>query len=242
MSTAQFFIGVDGGATRCRARLRAASGRALAEETGPAANIYVDFDAGLGVIARTRRSGDRQGRARPESRGEMALGVGLAGLSSAQDAARVAAALPGWARVEAVNDAVTACVGANGVERRRTDHRRHRHGGHRPRRRRREDRRRPRFPARRRRIRRPHRRRRHARGDARVRRSGADERPVARLARPISMPIRCAMMHWAHRRQARRLRRLRAAGVRGRARRRSLARARSSGAPRARSSRSRARV
>ena len=48
------------------------------------------------------------------SRGEMALGVGLAGLSSAQDAARVAAALPGWARVEVANDAVTACIGANG--------------------------------------------------------------------------------------------------------------------------------
>ena len=50
MSTAQFFIGVDGGATRCRARMRAASGRALAEDAGPAANIYVDFDAGLGVM------------------------------------------------------------------------------------------------------------------------------------------------------------------------------------------------
>ena len=45
----------------------------------------------------------------------MALGIGLAGLSSAQDAARVAAALPGWARVEVANDAVTACVGANGA-------------------------------------------------------------------------------------------------------------------------------
>jgi glucosamine kinase len=44
----------------------------------------------------------------------MALGVGLAGLSSAHDAARVAAALPGWARVEVANDAVTACIGANG--------------------------------------------------------------------------------------------------------------------------------
>ena len=48
------------------------------------------------------------------SQGETALGVGLAGLSSAQDAARVAAALSGWARVEVANDAVTACIGANG--------------------------------------------------------------------------------------------------------------------------------
>ena len=50
VSTAQFFVGVDGGATRCRVRARAASGRALAEEVGPAANIYVDFEAGVSVM------------------------------------------------------------------------------------------------------------------------------------------------------------------------------------------------
>jgi len=114
VSTAQFFIGVDGGATRCRARMRAASGRALAEETGPAANIYVDFEAGLGAIGKLVAAVIAKAGLDPTSRGKMALGVGLAGLSSAQDAARVAAALPGWARVEVANDAVTACIGANG--------------------------------------------------------------------------------------------------------------------------------
>ena len=114
VSTAQFFIGVDGGATRCRARLRAASGRALAEDTGPAANIYVDFDAGLGVMRELVATVIAKAGLGAASRGEMALGVGLAGLSSAQDAGRVAAALPGWARVEVANDAVTACIGANG--------------------------------------------------------------------------------------------------------------------------------
>ena len=114
MSTVQFFIGVDGGATRCRARMRAASGRELAEDTGPAANIYVDFDGGLGVMRELVATMIAKAGLGASSRGEMALGVGLAGLSSAQDAARVAAALPGWARVEVANDAVTACIGANG--------------------------------------------------------------------------------------------------------------------------------
>ena len=114
VSTAQFFIGVDGGATRCRLRMRAASGRELAEATGPAANIYVDFDAGLGVIGELVAKVIARAGLSAASRREMAIGVGLAGLSSAQDAARVAAALPGWARVEAANDAVTACLGANG--------------------------------------------------------------------------------------------------------------------------------
>ncbi len=114
MATAQFFIGVDGGATRCRARMRAASGRELAEDTGLAANIYVDFEAGLGVIGELVATVIAKAGLGAASRGKMALGVGLAGLSSARDAARVAAALPGWARVEVANDAVTACIGANG--------------------------------------------------------------------------------------------------------------------------------
>ena len=115
VATARFFIGVDGGATHCRARIRDGAGRALAEDTGPAANIYVDFDAGLGVMRELvatviAKAGLGSGRC-----GEIALGVGLAGMSSTQDAARVAAALPGWARVEVANDAVTACIGANGA-------------------------------------------------------------------------------------------------------------------------------
>ena len=49
---------VDGGATRCRARLRDAAGAFLAEVEGPAANIYVDFD---GALARADRNHLRQG-------------------------------------------------------------------------------------------------------------------------------------------------------------------------------------
>ena len=38
------FIGVDGGATRCRVRVRDSEGRALAEALGEAsANVHVDF-------------------------------------------------------------------------------------------------------------------------------------------------------------------------------------------------------
>ena len=43
MATARFFLGVDGGATRCRARLRDSSGRELGHSVGPASNIYIDF-------------------------------------------------------------------------------------------------------------------------------------------------------------------------------------------------------
>jgi len=112
---ARYFIGLDGGATRCRARLLDFQGRRLAEQIGPAANIYVDFDQSLAGINQLAALVLRTAGLPLESKNETAFGLGLAGLSRAEDAARVGAALAGWARVEAVNDAVTACVGANGA-------------------------------------------------------------------------------------------------------------------------------
>jgi glucosamine kinase len=111
LTTARFFLGVDGGATRCRARLRDASGRELGHGAGPASNIYIDFEAAMRVVRETIISAIVPGA----SRQEIAVGLSLAGLSEDKEAERVAAALPGFARVVAVNDAVAACVGANGL-------------------------------------------------------------------------------------------------------------------------------
>jgi glucosamine kinase len=111
VAAAQFFLGVDGGATRCRARLRDASGRELGHGTGPASNIYIDFDAAMRVVRETIDSAI----AARAARRAIAVGLSLAGLSEEKEAERVAAALPGFARVVAVNDAVAACVGANGL-------------------------------------------------------------------------------------------------------------------------------
>lgn len=111
MATAQFFLGVDGGATRCRARLRDSSGRELGRGIGPASNIYIDFEAAMRVVRETIDSAIVEDPARHK----IAVGLSLAGLSDAKEAQRVAAALPGFAHVVAVNDAVAACVGANGL-------------------------------------------------------------------------------------------------------------------------------
>ena len=111
MATARFFLGVDGGATRCRARLRDSSGRELGNSVGPASNIYVDFDAAVRVVRETIDSVIAAGAARQE----IAVGLGLAGFSEDKEAERVAGALPDFARIVVVNDAVAACVGANGL-------------------------------------------------------------------------------------------------------------------------------
>jgi len=111
----RYFIGVDGGATRCRARLRDAFGRMLAQAIGPAADIYVDFEAGISVVRDVVDQTIVKADLAAAAQAQFALGLGLADVADSDDAKRVADALSGWARVEAANDAVTACIGANGA-------------------------------------------------------------------------------------------------------------------------------
>jgi glucosamine kinase len=108
-----WYVGVDGGATRCRARIRDAGGSVLAEAEGDAANIHVDFASAVSAMRSVvgevlRRAGVEAG-----DRPRVVVGLGLAGLSDAADAARVAEAFEGYALARAANDATTACIGAH---------------------------------------------------------------------------------------------------------------------------------
>ncbi len=113
MSGAPLTLGVDGGATRCRARLRDANGSALVEAAGAAANIHVDFVAAIAVLrALVGEVMDGAGLSDAD-RARIAIGFGLAGIEDLSDAARVVEAFPGFRLVRAANDAVTACIGAH---------------------------------------------------------------------------------------------------------------------------------
>ena len=111
-----YFLGIDGGATRCRARLRDAAGAMRAQTTGPAANIYVDYPSALAVVrAVIKETLDKAGL-RLDGSASVSLGLGLAGISTGADAARIVADLSaqnGIASVHAANDAVIACLGAH---------------------------------------------------------------------------------------------------------------------------------
>jgi glucosamine kinase len=109
----QYFLGIDGGATRCRARLRAVSGTVLAESGGAAANIYVDYDGALAVVRSTISQALLRAGLGVEDYGRVAVGLGLAGLSTGTEAARIVGDLRGYARVSAANDAATALLGAH---------------------------------------------------------------------------------------------------------------------------------
>jgi glucosamine kinase len=110
---AAFTIGVDGGATRARARLRDAGGQTLAEASGAAANIHVDFAAAIAVLRALVDEVLGKTGLGDADRGSIAIGLGLAGFKDGSDATRVAAAFPHFSLVRAANDATTACIGAH---------------------------------------------------------------------------------------------------------------------------------
>jgi glucosamine kinase len=106
-------IGVDGGATHCRARLRGAEGKLLAEASGAAANIHVDFAAAIEAIRAVVDEVLAKAQLGDADRARIAIGLGLAGFKEASDSTRVAEAFPAFRFVRAANDAATACIGAH---------------------------------------------------------------------------------------------------------------------------------
>ena len=108
-----WFVGVDGGATRCRARVRDAGGRALAEATGAAANIHVDFAAAIAVMREV--VGDvlkNAGLDPPTSPGSRSAS-GLPASTTARMRSGSSPPFPVMRGLSAANDASTACIGAH---------------------------------------------------------------------------------------------------------------------------------
>lgn len=108
------FMGIDGGGSTCRARLRDGAGAVLGEAVGGSANVYLDFAGALAAVRDCIGATLAAAGLPSDAGGRLRVGLGLAGVSSPAIAAEVAAALPGFAEVRVSNDAVTACLGAHG--------------------------------------------------------------------------------------------------------------------------------
>lgn len=103
------FLGIDGGGSRCRARIRGHSGQILGEAVGGPSNIYQDFDGAIGTITATARQAAARA-AIPTT--ELHAGLGIAGIVTSVGAEKIVSAKLPFASVTANNDAYTACVGA----------------------------------------------------------------------------------------------------------------------------------
>ncbi len=111
ISSQHIFLGIDGGGSGCRARIRDHSGAILGEAVGGAANIYQNFDAALAMIVATARDAAEKAG---QDIGNLHAGMGLAGIVTSVGAEKIKAAGLPFASVIADNDAYAACVGAFG--------------------------------------------------------------------------------------------------------------------------------
>jgi glucosamine kinase len=105
----RFFLGIDGGGSKCRARIRDDRGKLLGEAVGGASNIYQDFEGSLANII-AAASGAAQSADLHVS--ALHAGLGLAGIVTSVGAEKIQAAHLPFASVTADNDAYVACVGA----------------------------------------------------------------------------------------------------------------------------------
>jgi glucosamine kinase len=106
---APYFLGIDGGGSRCRARIRDAKGQVLGEAIGGASNIYQNFDSAISTIASAASDAARKAAIALES---VHAGLGLAGLITAVGTEKIAKAGLPFASTVSDNDAYVACLGA----------------------------------------------------------------------------------------------------------------------------------
>lgn len=106
------FIGVDGGGSRCRVRVRDRHGVLRGSIDGGTANVYLDFDTALGNI-RACLLASVAPFAAGSTPTTLRLGLGLAGVSGSRMAERVQAVLSDLGTVTVTNDGDVACIGAH---------------------------------------------------------------------------------------------------------------------------------
>ncbi|UDF05711.1 BadF/BadG/BcrA/BcrD ATPase family protein [Asticcacaulis sp. AND118] len=107
-----YYIGVDGGGTRCRARLRNRAGQVLGEGFGGAGNIRL----GLGLVWRNIMAAVDEALSQAHlthaDLPDIHIGLGLAGVTSATSAQVTIDAGPDFGGIFVASDAHAACLGA----------------------------------------------------------------------------------------------------------------------------------
>jgi glucosamine kinase len=107
--TTGVFLGIDGGGSKCRARVRDHDGKLLAEAVGGSSNIYQDFKGSTANIIAVAEDAAKQAGVKTE---QLHAGLGLAGIVTSVGSDKITKAGLPFASVAADNDAYIACVGA----------------------------------------------------------------------------------------------------------------------------------
>ena len=107
------YLGIDGGGSKCRARIRDSAGRLLGEAEGGHANIYRDKAEAMESILATARAAAVQAGSDENDLSHLHAGLGLAGITTEVMAREIEREAWPFASVTADNDAYAACLGAH---------------------------------------------------------------------------------------------------------------------------------
>ncbi|WP_215847852.1 BadF/BadG/BcrA/BcrD ATPase family protein [Candidatus Pantoea bituminis] len=110
-----YLLGIDGGGTRCRARLTS-NGTVLAEAIGGPANVWSDYDAALKSAEQLIAQVIAQAGLPSQALTQTTVVAGLAGANVASVKARLASWQPPCAALRVVSDVEIACAGAHAGE------------------------------------------------------------------------------------------------------------------------------
>ena len=114
--TAAYFLGIDGGGTNCRARVRDADGRLIGEATGGPSNIATDPVEAIANIARVSEAAFLKGGLPASRIAQGSACFGLAGANMAGASERVLSHNWPFQRLRLEHDGIIACVGAHAGE------------------------------------------------------------------------------------------------------------------------------
>jgi len=108
------YLGIDGGGSKCRARIRDSAGRLLGEGAGGPANIYRDRSEAIASLLAAAQQATLSADLGEDNLGHLQAGLGLAGITT-EKMARELEEQETWpfASVTIDNDAYAACLGAH---------------------------------------------------------------------------------------------------------------------------------
>ncbi|HYC01862.1 MAG TPA: BadF/BadG/BcrA/BcrD ATPase family protein [Azospirillaceae bacterium] len=111
--SADLLMGVDGGGTRCRVRIRRMDGTLVGEAVAGPANIRLGLEtAWAAILDAAARALAGAGLSLDDALPRIRAGLGLAGICGPEDSARILEAGPRLAGAVAETDAFAACMGA----------------------------------------------------------------------------------------------------------------------------------
>lgn len=114
--TAAYFLGIDGGGTNCRARVRHADGRLVGEAAGGPSNIATDPDVAIANIAKVSEAALAQGGLPASHLAQCSACFGLAGANMSGASERVLSHAWPFQTLRLEHDGIIACVGAHAGE------------------------------------------------------------------------------------------------------------------------------